>query len=104
MSNFYELLSQTIGEDPPPGVQMAPRIDPKRVANASKWAQFGQEQPTLFIDDTVFGSGKAGILLTSHALYFDTPKTRIALSEIVEPPSFPEGVKEGARCAREGPS
>lgn len=102
MSDFYELLCQATGKDASAWVQMAPRIDPKRLANASKWAQFGQEQPTLFIDDTVFGSGKSGVLLTSHALYFDTPKTRIELSEILEPPTFPEGVAAGGSLRTRG--
>lgn len=94
MSDFYERLRQVVGTDPIEGVQMAPKLDPKRMANASKWAPFGQEHPLLFIDNTVFGSGKAGVLVTSHALYFDSPATRIDLPDIVEPPVYPEGVKE----------
>lgn len=94
MSDFYARLQQVIGTDPLAGVQIAPRLDPKRMANAGKWAPFGQEQPMLFFDNTVFGSGKAGALVTSHALYFDSPPTRIELPEIVEPPAYPEGMKE----------
>ncbi len=94
MSDFYERLLQVIGTSPPDGVQIAPRLETKRIANASKWAPFGQEQPVLLLDNSVFGSGKAGVLVTSHALYFDSPTTRIELSEIVEPPVYPEGLKE----------
>ncbi|MBL8715050.1 MAG: hypothetical protein JNL79_03595 [Myxococcales bacterium] len=94
MREFLERLREAVGVDPPSGVQLAPGIDPKRLTNAARWASFGQEQPVLFIDNTVFGSGKAGVLLTSQALYYDDPKTRVALGEILEPPVFPEGVKQ----------
>lgn len=94
MSDIHERLLQTIGTSPRDGVQIAPRLEPKRMANASKWAPFGQEQPLLLLDNTVFGSGKAGALVTSHALYLDSPAARIELSEIVEPPVYPEGLKQ----------
>jgi hypothetical protein len=103
MSDFYERLRHAIGTNAPEGVQLAPALSPKRMAAASHWAPFGQEQPLLLIDNSVFGSGKAGILVTSHALYFDTPKTRIDLADIVEPPVFPEGVTEqGSLRTRRG--
>ena len=92
MSDFYERLRRAIGTNPPKTVELTPNLDPKRRANASKWAPFGQEQPLLLIDNTLLGSAKAGILLTSHALYFDDPKTRIDLTEIINPPVFPEGL------------
>ncbi|MFS8065489.1 MAG: hypothetical protein ACMG6S_03865 [Byssovorax sp.] len=94
MSDFYQQLLQAIGTRPPTEVQVAPRLDPKRMANARKWAPFGQEHPMLLLDNSVFGSGKAGVLVTSHALYFDSPPTRIELPEIVEPPVYPEGLTE----------
>lgn len=97
MSEFYERLVQAVGTKPPEEVQMAPRLDPKRMANAVKWAPFGQEHPLLFVDNSVFNSGKAGVLVTSHAFYFDSPPTRIELPDIGEPPTYPEGVTEPGR-------
>ncbi len=97
MSDFFERLRAAVGKNPPSGVQLAPNLEPKRMANAAKWAPFGQEQPLLLVDNTLFGSGKAGVLVTSHALYFDDPKTRIDLAEVVHPPVFPEGVTNQGR-------
>lgn len=46
------------------------------------------ETPVALVDATAHGSGRAGFLITSEALWVIADKRRIALSEIVSPPRF----------------
>ena len=51
-------------------IYFPPDIPEKKLRNAIKsYADIGDETPLVLIDDTVFGSAKAGILLTNFALY-----------------------------------
>lgn len=97
MTDFLQHLSAAIGPRPPDGVHLAPAIDPKKLANALRWAPFGNETPLLLIDDSVWSSGKAGALITTHALYCDEPRLRIELGFLQYPPTYPEGPAESPR-------
>ncbi len=77
MTDLVEHLRAAIGARAPDGVHVAANLDPKRLANAAKWASFGAETPLLLVDDSVWSSGKAGALITSHALYCGEPRVRI---------------------------
>ncbi len=88
--DLLERLRAAIGGSLPDGVHLAP-IDPKKLANAQKWASFGGEAPLLLLDNTVWGSGKAGVLVTSHALYADEPRARVELGWLRHPPAYPDG-------------
>lgn len=95
MTDLLEHLRAALGPKPTDGVHVAPALDPKKLANAAKWAPFGAETPLVLIDDSIFGGGKAGALITSHALYCDEPRVRLELGWLRYPPSWPEG-PEGA--------
>jgi len=95
VTDLLSHLQAAVGPRVPDGLHFAPKIDAKKLANAAKWAPFGQETPLLLIDDSVFGGGKAGALITTHALYCDEPRVRIELGALQYAPSYPEGA-EGA--------
>lgn len=95
MTDLVQHLRAAIGPRFPDGVHLAPNLDPKKLANAMKWAPFGAETPLLLIDDSVWSSGKAGVLISSHALYCDDPRVRIELGWLQYPPTYPAGASEG---------
>lgn len=97
MTDLLAHLQAAVGPRAVDGVHFAPRIEPKKLANAAKWAPFGQETPLLLIDDSVFGGGKAGALITSHALYCDEPRVRLELGWLQYAPSWPEGADGAPR-------
>lgn len=88
--DFFERLRAAIGPKAQDGVHLAP-IEPKKLANAQKWASFGGETPLLLLDNSVMSSGKAGVLVTSHALYADEPRLRLELGWLRHPPAYPDG-------------
>ncbi|MBN8221991.1 MAG: hypothetical protein J0L53_13790, partial [Spirochaetes bacterium] len=65
------------GTESSSGLSIAPDIPPKKLQGALTFAQVGPgEVPLLLVDSSVMLSGKAGMLLTDRAAYFDAPRAR----------------------------
>jgi hypothetical protein len=83
------------GVDPLSGFAIAPDIPPKKLQGVLAYAQPAQgEIPLLLVDSSVMGSGKAGMLLTDRAVYFDDPRARVPLEAVVYPPTAPSNSGE----------
>lgn len=79
------------------GLSITPDISPKKLQGVLTFAQpaYG-ETPLLLVDSSVLASGKAGMLVTDRAVYFDNPRARVPLEAIVYAPTSPS--------VRSGPS
>lgn len=75
------------GTEPSSGLSIAPDIPPKKLQGALTFAQVAPgEVPLLLVDSSVMLSGKAGMLLTDRAAYFDAPRARVPIEAITHPP------------------
>ncbi|MDP3274952.1 MAG: hypothetical protein Q8Q09_07120 [Deltaproteobacteria bacterium] len=75
------------------GLAIAPRIPQKKLMGALTYAPHAQgENPLAIVDDTVMGSGKAGMLLTDRAAYFSESRARVPIEAIVQVPVFSHGM------------
>lgn len=96
MSALY-LRSSIASLDPLHGPFIAPQLEDKTLQGALSYApQARQEQPLAIVDDSITGSGKAGLLVTDRAVYFSQSKARVPIEAIVEPPVFAKDT--GAPC------
>jgi hypothetical protein len=71
-------MKQVMQGTPPYGAYFFKDIPPKKLKNAAKSPKFAltmsdEETAICFYDQTVFGSGKEGFLLTDKRLYFNCP-------------------------------
>ncbi len=83
--------------DPSSGLAISPDIPPKKLQGVLTYAQPTQgEVPLLIVDSSVMLSGKAGMLLTDRAAYFDNPRARVPIEAIVYPPVAAQGAGKAA--------
>ena len=62
-----------------------PDIPPKKLKNALKtYAKIGSEVPLMLIDDTLFGSAKAGLILTNEAIYIKDSNDKNSFSCLLD--------------------
>lgn len=74
------------------GLAITPDIPVPKLGGALSFAPQAQpETPLLLVDTSVMLSGKAGMLVTDRAVYFDSPRMRIPLEAIVHPPTPKSG-------------
>lgn len=70
------------------GLAISPDIPASKLGGALSFApQARSETPLVLVDTSVMLSGKAGMLVTDRAVYFDNPRARVPLEVIVHPPT-----------------
>lgn len=85
------LRSSIASLDPLHGPFVVPYLSTKKAQGALTYAPQAQqgEQPLAVVDDSITGSAKAGFLVTDRAVYISSPRARVPLELITEPPTFP---------------
>ena len=97
VQNLAAFLRAVAGAVAPVEVCFAPDISPKQIAGTLSWASVTPgEQPVALVDSTVLQSGRAGVLVTTAAVYVDSPRVRFALGEVRYEPALPRGRAESA--------
>jgi len=86
---FHEYVRQSLAGSSS-DVEVFPTAD--RLAKLR--VQIGGEGPIVLVDDTVMRSCKAGLLLTTHALYTLNDGRRLDLSLVTGGPFYPDGDDE----------
>jgi DnaJ like chaperone protein len=78
MEHIIEKYKNKIFDDK---IYFHPNIPSKKLKNAIKsYANIGNETPLALIDDTIFGSAKAGLLLTNNAIYIKDSNSKNSFS------------------------
>lgn len=81
-------LRSTVGAAPAvAGLCIAPDIPVKKLQGAMSFAPVApDEQPLALVDTSILQSGKSGLLLTDRAVYLDSPRVRVPLALLTQPP------------------